>query len=66
MGGLERSQKFLDVAKVGVCGKMQSLEVCTRMCTYTVCCVLLLPLGDGVNAGVVAAASVADDKVHST
>ncbi|CAM9574492.1 unnamed protein product [Scytosiphon promiscuus] len=26
MGGLERSQKFLDVAKVGVCGKMQSLE----------------------------------------
>lgn len=27
MGGLERSQKFLDVSKVGVCGKMKSLEV---------------------------------------
>ncbi|CAB1103229.1 unnamed protein product [Ectocarpus sp. CCAP 1310/34] len=26
MGGLERSQKFLDVSKVGVCGKMKSLE----------------------------------------
>eukprot|EP00903_Cladosiphon_okamuranus_P010410 g9847.t1 len=26
MGGLERSQKFLDVANVGVCGKMKSLE----------------------------------------
>ena len=30
MGGLERSQKFLDVAKVGVCGKMKSLEVKER------------------------------------
>lgn len=28
MGGLQRSQKFLDVAKVDVCGKMKSLEVC--------------------------------------
>ncbi|CAM9481984.1 unnamed protein product [Ectocarpus sp. 12 AP-2014] len=26
MGGLERSQKFLDLSKVGVCGKMKSVE----------------------------------------
>ena len=27
MGGLKRSQKFLDVSKTDVCGKMASLEV---------------------------------------
>lgn len=27
MGGLERSQKFLEVSKVDVCGKMAILEV---------------------------------------
>lgn len=32
MGGLERSQKFLDVAKVDVCGKMKSLEVSGLLC----------------------------------
>lgn len=43
MGGLERSQKFLDVAKVGVCGKMKSLEVCVCPRVYAMS-VLLLPL----------------------
>lgn len=34
MGGLQRSEKFLDMSKTNVCGKMASLEV--RPSSWTV------------------------------